>query len=568
MTNIAFHSTHWLQNAASLAMSSLLARLDLSLGARPYFWIDIRQSPPQASHSYWDGVDIAGRFVDGLILARQMTGRSDGVEAEAQLRGYLWSQQDAQDGLFYNWEDEALSGGEMSKYIPNAGVLTRPRHVDLFCQRGPLLALCTLLAAGDETVLPRWQRTIQGLWKLTERTAPDELRLPTYRWAPILKPEWTMGANVPEKWLGYRYALLTGLARGAELVNDSATTELALGLARWYMRHGDVPADGHYAANTHSGGILPTAVGIARLGIHTGDAEMIAWAQRVYEWTRANTPDFGFLRDGLGLDGFFAGTCETCGLADLVHLALALTQTGVGDYWDDIERIARNQLIENQYREEATLRQLYPSIDESVLAMMHGGFECAAFPNRLLAYSGIEACCIGGGLRALYHAWRGAISEKGDTTTINLGFSRNTEHVEVVGHEPWQGRIDVRLRTPRRLAIRVPSHVELAATNFTVDGQPVTPTWVSRTAQLGQFAAGQTVTLTYPLQERQASYEIAGNHYTGWWRGATLLEIQPPGEGYPIYQRRPLLSDERYNLTKAALEPSPSGLPQPRMPLW
>ncbi len=565
MTSISFHPTYWLQNAASLAMSALLARIDLNQAARPYFWIDIRQSPPQASHSYWDGVDIAGRFVDGLILARQMTGRCDGAEAEAQLRDYLWAQQDPQDGLFYNWEDEAHAGGEMSKYLPDAGVLTRPRHVDLFCQRGPLIALCTLLAAGDSRALPRWNQLIQGLWRLVERTGPEELCLPTYRWAPLLKPEWTMGANVPEKWLGYRYALLTGLARGVELVGDPATTELALGLARWYMRHGDVPSDGRYAANTHSGGILPTAVGIARLGIHTGNAEMIAWAQRVYEWTRTNTPDFGFLRDGLGLDGFFSSTCETCGLADLVHLALALTQAGVADYWDDIERIARNQLLENQYRDAPMLRQLYPGIDESVLAMMHGGFECAAFPNRLLAYRGIEACCIGGGLRALYHAWRGAISETGDTTMINLGFSRSTANVEVIGHEPWQGRLDVRLRTPRRLTIRVPTHAALAATLFTVDGQPITPSWSGRTAHLGLLAAGQIVTLTYPLQERGANYEIAGKSYTGWWRGATLLEIQPPGEGYPIYQRHHMIEETGPN---ASIPSWSDATPVPTTSLW
>ncbi|MCX6049773.1 MAG: hypothetical protein NT075_32130 [Chloroflexi bacterium] len=565
-SNHAQQPTHWLQNAASLAMSALLARIDQNLQARPYFWIDIRQSPPQATHSYWDGVDIAGRFVDGLLLARQMTGRADGAEAEAQLRAYLWAQQDPQDGLFYNWEDEALSSGEMSKYIPDAGVLTRLRHVDLFCQRGPLIALCTLLAAGDTTALPRWQQLVQGLWGLTERTAPDELRFPTYRWAPVLKPEWTMGASVPEKWLGYRYALLTGLARGVELTDDPATRELALGLARWYMRHGDVPADGHYAANTHSGGVLPVAVGIARLGVYTNDAEMIAWAERVYEWTRANTPDFGFLRDGLGLDGFFAGTCETCGLADLVHLALVLTQAGVADYWDDIERIGRNQLLENQHREEATLRQLYPGIDEAVLAMMHGGFECAAFPNRLLAYSGIEACCIGGGLRALYHVWRGAISETSDTTQVHLGFSRATPHVEVIGHEPWRGRIDVQMRTPRRLAIRAPGHATLEQVTLLRDGQPVKPTWMGRYANFDSLEAGQVVTLIYPLQERQANYEIAGQPYTGWWRGATMLEIQPPGEGYPIYQRRHLVTDD--GAAQASTLPWSGAIPVPELPLW
>lgn len=108
---------------------------------------------------------------------------------------------------------------------------------------------------------------------------------------------------------------------------------------------------------------------------------MVEWSRRVLDWTLQNIPEFGFLFDGLGLDGFFSTTCETCGLADLVHLALLLTEAGVGDYWDPIERIVRNQLLENQLKDAAQLRTLFPGIDEPVLAMMYGGFECAAYPQ-------------------------------------------------------------------------------------------------------------------------------------------------------------------------------------------
>lgn len=534
----------WLQNAASLAMSALVARLDLAMNARPFFWIDIRQQPPQASHSYWDTADIAGRFVDGLVLARRMTSRTDASEAEAMLRQFLWSQQDPVDGLFYNWEENSTASTEMSKYLPDTDLTTRQRHVDLFCQRSPLLAMTTLLADGDETMRPRLQQMVRGLLAIAERNG-DEIRFPTYRWAPTLKPEWFNGANVPEKWFGYRYALLTGLARYVEIGNDPTATELALGLARFYMRHGDVPADGHFAANTHSGGVLPTTVGIARLGLFTGNQEMVQWANRVYQWVRANTPAFGFLLDGLGLDGFFSQTCETCGLADLVHLALLLTEAGVGDYWDDIERIARNQLLENQLRDAPTLRQLFPEIADNVLAMMHGGFECAAYPNRLLTWTGVEACCIGGGLRALYLAWRASVTEDGAETRVNLGFSRTTPTVEVIGHEPWRGRIDVRVHAPRRLQIRLPEPTGAAQASAFVDGKAVQITWRDRYAQFGDLQTGQTASLLYPIRETRQSHSVVGQPYEGLWRGATMVEISPAGDGYPIYQRRALLNEEQ-----------------------
>jgi hypothetical protein len=531
----------WLQHAANLAMSALLARLDTEARCRPFFWVDFRDRPPQAHHSYWDHCDIAGRFVDGLVLARILTGRRDGAEAEAQLRAFLWAHQDLNDGLFYNPESEEDGIGEASKYVLDAGSRARLRHVDLFCQRAPLMAMTTLLAAGDESVRPRLQAMVRGLEAIAEWNG-DEARFPSYRWAPVVRPEWIQGQSAPERWHGYRYALLTALARYVELADDARATAFATALARWYMRHGDVPADGRFKGNTHSGGILPTTVGIARLGRFLGDREMLAWANRVYLWVVEKMPDFGFLTDGFGLDGFFSGTCETCGLADLMHLALVLTEAGLGDYWDDLERYARNQVLENQYTDAAELRLAFPSITEQVLAMLHGGFECAAHPNSLLTWDGAEGCCIGGGLRALYLAWRAVASETDGETRVHLGLSRSTPGAEIVGCEPWEGRVEVRVHTPRRLAIRVPGHAARAQVRAWLDGRAVETRMQDDYVIFETLQPEQTAALTYPLVEATRIYDIAGQTYTGDWRGATLMEIRPAGGRYPTYRRGGLLS--------------------------
>jgi hypothetical protein len=525
-------SSDWLEQSASLAMSALLARLDMAHHARPFFWVDYRADPPLASHSYWDYCDIAGRFVDGLILARQMTGRQDGADEEATLRAFFFAQQDAGDGLFYNPEPDA----EMSKYAPDMGTTVAARHVDMFCQRAPLLAMTTLLALGDESVLPRLQHMVRGLIDISERNG-DEARFSTYRWARTLQPGWYEGANIPEHWQGYRYALLTGLPRYAQLAGDEQALAFAQRLARHYMRHGDVPPDGCFRGNTHSGGILPTTVGITRVGLLAADQEMVDWAHRVYAWVREQTPEFGFLSDGLGLEGFFAGTCETCGLADLQHLAMLFSESNVGDYWDDLERVARNQLVQNQYADASLLRQALPNITQSVLNMLHGGFECAAHPNHLLTWDGAEGCCIGGGLRALYHTWQSALLETPNEVRVNMGISRHSPGVRVTAHEPQAGRIDVSLSggAPRRILVRLPGHAAMHEAQALIDAVPVNVTWHGRYAQFEAIRPGQVASLVYPLREDTRTYTIAGQPYTGHWRGHTMLEISPRGERYPIY---------------------------------
>ena len=397
--------------------------------------------------------------------------------------------------------------------------------------------MTTLLQMGDESMRPRLQKMVRGMLSIAERDG-DALRFPTYRWAQTLKPEWFAPANVPEKWQGYRYASMTALARYAQVSQDPAAIELGLGLARNYMRHGDVPANGHYRANTHSGGVLPVSVDIARLGIAFGQPDMVAWAQRVYEWTRANTPAFGFLQDGLGLDGFFAGTCETCGLADYIHLAVLLSEAGVGDYWDDIDRTARNQLLENQYRDTNAMRQAFPGIADRVLAMLHGGFECAAYPNDLFTYSGAEGCCIGGGMRALYLTWRSAIDSQRDETRVRLGITRTTAQVEVIAFEPWEGRIDVRALQSQRIAIRLPAYVNPADTTVFVDGAGVSLHLKDRDAIFEQVNPGQVVSLRYPLPRMQRLYTIADKDYEADWLGNVVIDMRPTGTRHPIYRRR------------------------------
>lgn len=532
----------WLQNAASLAISALLARLDLEQGGRPLFWVDFREKPPAASHSYWDYCDIAGRFVDGLVLGRVLTGDTRGAEAEAMLREFLWDQQDPDDGLFYNPEGHDVSSSETSKYLDDTSKRQRPRHVDLFCQKAPMLALTTLMMTGNQSAHSRLRRMVSGLSQIAEWNG-DEARFASYRWAPIVRPEWVEGISVPERWIGYRYALLAGLARYVELSADPEATRLALGLARYYMRHGDVPNDGRFCGNTHSGGILPTVTGIARLSAALGDHTMLDWAHRVYSYVREQTPDFGFIVDGLGLDGFFSGSCETCALTDLIHLAILLTESGVGDYWDDIERYARNQLMENQYRDASMLRSAFPGISDRVLAMLHGGFECAAHPNTLLTWIGAEGCCIGGGLRALYLVWRAAVSETEDETRVNMGFSRTTAAAEIIGNEPWAGYIQVKLRQPRRVMIRVPEFAGTHAVTAELDGAVVPITWKGRYAIFEGLRPGQVAAVHYPLREISRDYQVAGADYRGQWRGNTMLQIDPKGKPYPIYDRQALLHE-------------------------
>ena len=141
--------TYFIQDAVDLAIGSILNRLDRELDFQPYFWIDLESDPPEARHLSWDYCDMSGRYVDALILGRQITGNQRGRVEEKGLRRFLLSMQDA-DGLFYDQDSE------WSTY-----------QADTFCQSRVLLGLVSwYMLTKEAKVRASIDRLIEGLQEI------------------------------------------------------------------------------------------------------------------------------------------------------------------------------------------------------------------------------------------------------------------------------------------------------------------------------------------------------------------------------------------------------------------
>ena len=184
------------------------------------------------------------------------------------------------------------------------------------------------------------------------------------------------------------------------------------------------------------------------------------------------------------------------------------------------------------------MRRIFPGLEDRVLAMLRGGFECAANPNDLLTWKGAEGCCIGGGIRALYMTWRSSLSESAGETRVHTGISRSTPHVRVRAFEPRQGRIEVEVLNPRRVAIRLPAYARPEESTAWVDGRQATAQWEGRYALFPGLGTGQTAALSYTLPQRRNTYHVAGKEYTADWRGNVVIEMSPRGTHHPTYDRR------------------------------
>ena len=61
--------------------------------------------------------------------------------------------------------------------------------------------------------------------------------------------------------------------------------------------------------------------------------------------------------------------------------------------------------------------------------------------------------------------------------------------------------------------------------------------WKDRYIEIGPVQAGSTVVVQFPIEQRQVKETVGAVDYTYTVKGNTVVAVDPPGEGCPIYQR-------------------------------
>jgi hypothetical protein len=144
----------------------------------------------------------------------------------------------------------------------------------------------------------------------------------------------------------------------------------------------------------------------------------------------------------------------------------------------------------------------------------------------------------GAGVRALYSLWHNISRRDEEAVRVNLHFSRDTRRATVTSLIPREGGVDVLMKTPGVLAVRVPPGLTEDEISVTVNSQrPRHEILRGGYAWMEALQNGDLVAVRWPLSERAMLYEWDGQRYTGYWRGDTLLRMNPSGHLAPLYTR-------------------------------
>ena len=312
---------------------------------------------------------------------------------------------------------------------------------------------------------------------------------------------------------------------------------------------------------------------MADYALLTDDQALLEFVVKSYEWAkaRANTligffpnhvpsPEWRQQKIKGDMDkgtspAFFRDEyngCEVAGLADMIGVALWLSEAGVADYWDDVDRWVRNMLAESQLRQTDWVYHLPGSAAvpiqlrvgetaERVPERNMGSWPTGAAPNDWYEENNTsfgfvhgDTACAG---RALYWIWNRILRCENGKLKVNLLLNRASPWTDVDSYIPYQGRVDIQMKQPVELSVRIPEWVRPTDSRVQVNDTERNVGWDGRYAQVGHVKPGDTVTLRFPISERTDVVYIQKKKYTLVRRGNDVVAIYPRGRYYPFYQR-------------------------------
>lgn len=578
----------------ALAINGVLGSLDPDRAYENYFLTFIDVHPAYMTHFGSQYSGVLPKYVEALPLLRFMSGseRQRDLE-EGMLNAVIENISD--DGLIY---DRATPDRPWNVGV-GYGVSSWNEDYANMAGNGRLLAglLYMHQQTGDEAWKRLASRTAERLLELTVVDGEDAY----YPFVGLgndfsypRKSGWTHTRPPDTEFEGsegsmrfYQLQPVRGFVRWYQETGDERFLDVSRKLVHFCTRpqfwgglHDIEPLAGaergHFWGHFH--GTAAAIRAILDYAIAADDYRLKLFARDAYEWARHH----GVHR--IGVFPTSHGNTEGCTVADMVGLAVRLTDCGVGDYWEDVEHYARNGLLAVQAADPERLRQASEAGRARPKDSPWGGHEDMRFNGYSGVLPGQETidnvleravgsfghldgarylkprlmhCCTANGSQALYYAWEAITRRSGSSAEVNLWLDRRSPWLDVTSSLPSEGRLVLRNKGVRQIAVRVPAWASASRTRCRVDQHDVNPDVAGNRLLFADLRGNEVVEILAPVATEHARYTIAHLNQRAYGfgeagapgvdltiRGNTVLEVAAPGAHvggqqrpwYPVFQ--------------------------------
>jgi hypothetical protein len=260
---------------------------------------------------------------------------------------------------------------------------------------------------------------------------------------------------------------------------------------------------GHFQGHFH--GNLAAIRALLDYAIVANDNQIKDWARNSYEYSRQmGIADLGLFVHGYDKKSIWNADTEGCTIADMIGLAVSLTNAGLGDYWDDVEKMARNGLTSAQSTDMEELKRVSNSgkhrppyaswggkFDSRFKGNNKGVLPGQEIHDRVLertigAFGHVHAaryltpmmmhCCTANCSQALYYAWEGIIRRTGNSANVNMWMNRRSPWLDVYSSLPHKGTLQIQNKGMKQILVRLPAWSQFSKITFKVNNKNFKPT--------------------------------------------------------------------------------------------
>ncbi len=560
-----------LAEMARLAINGLTGAGDPDSHYELYFTVNWFKNPPRMYHDA--GADCQAKFMEPLVLNRLISGSTQNLDIErAMIESFLKGIDE--NGLYHapikdrpwhsrGWDmggpwgepgkvDEATARAENAKEPPYAGG-------NVLSVRSRLLASWILYYHYGRD--PMWKELLDKAVLNQTRGFVDKGDYGFFG-HPDKPP---FGFHAEDGWTVQSLAQYYRFSDNAALKERVKTVPGKL--IRFQQEHAKIfDSDGRFLFESefspgrggpHFHGHSNCLLGFLEFALATNDKALKEYVKKSFEWARGQ---------GSALIGFYpenirpnCPNSEGCPVADMVALAVKLSEAGIGDYWDDADRWVRNYFSELQLTPEkarllsefsARFKETavpFNATADNVTQRSIGAFAGWPGVNEWAHQIGIQHCCTGNGARTIYYVWENIVDDKNRELRVNLLLNRAAPQLDIRSFIPYQGKVEFQFKqSAAKFLARMPEYVEQGSDKVQckINGSDRSFTWSGRYLDLGRVEADDEVVVTFPIGTRTVTERIAGVDYTLLIKGNTVVQITPPGKFCPLFQREYLREDQ------------------------
>lgn len=526
-----------LLQSARLVHHYITNMVDPACDNLPYWLLLPNKKPAEAAHCRVDDAELVGSWYEGLVCCMQMLGTAEGDDVKQSLRRHLmksWGEHGLRFCEKYPWTHTVhASFHEMGYILPAMNLITAEYPEDAQAER----RTSELVRGMRELVIERKVRTF---WSGDSEETEPVYEFPNDVYLKYGGFDLTRHTGRGEQPIRNAVALLA-LVNRWELKKDEVALDLARGLANHLLgvsRYFNYKME--FFGHVHSA--VWFAAGIVKLGRLTGDTRYIDKGKGIFDYALSLSSSFGWLPEYAQWHPMEEEHCETCCIKDMIVCAHELIACGYAEYWDVMNRFARNQLMENQVRYTGYVvcdntrpdenGVTYHDIDKRML----GGFTGGSEPNSisLTRFRSIAGCCVGTAPVALKTVWDDAVTHEGEILTVNIPLDKETADYALSSGIPNEGRVAVTNKKGGKTGFRL--YDWMVSPSLYLNGEK-TDTMEQNGVIFALLAPGDTLEVRFALETASHKEHVRGVDYTVVTRACDVVDLLPRGEHIRLYQR-------------------------------